>query len=67
MAADFNKDGKVNFEDYAILAGDWLKYNTNSVADISGPAGVFDNQVDKRDLDIFRDYWLKDIKDPNTW
>jgi hypothetical protein len=67
MAADFNKDEKVNFEDYAILAGDWLKYDTNSVADISGPAGIFDNQVDKRDLDAFRDYWLKDTKDPNTW
>jgi hypothetical protein len=65
MTADFNRNGIINFKDFAILANDWSK--TSSIADISGPGGVPDNMVNSYDLAAFCDYWLKDITEPSTW
>lgn len=57
LAADLNRDGWVNFEDFAILAGQWLQVPGSPSADIA-PAGG-DNIVDSLDLYIIAEQWLK--------
>jgi hypothetical protein len=65
--ADLNDSGKVGLEDFAYFAADWNATDVNSVADISGPNGLPDKNVDAYDLSLFARDWLKDINDPNTW
>jgi len=64
---DFNLDGKVNLEDFSYLGKDWMTTDVNSIADISGPNGLPDKNVDIHDLSLFARDWLKDSNDPNTW
>ncbi|MBN2593018.1 MAG: hypothetical protein JXA81_05875 [Sedimentisphaerales bacterium] len=51
--ADFNNDGIINGDDFAFLVRDWGKTNIDSVADISGPDGIPDRNVDDFDLRAF--------------
>lgn len=53
---DFDSDCKVNFRDFAILAGFWLKEGL--LADIAPPPAG-DGIVDRLDLDVLADNWLK--------
>jgi hypothetical protein len=61
------EDGLVNLVDYAVLANEWGKSDVNSIADISGPNGIPDKNVDFYDLGAFVDDYLKDIDKPSTW
>lgn len=56
--ADFNNDGNVNFQDYAMLAADWNAPTGNYLTDISGPSGISDGEVDIYDLTAFSGEWL---------
>lgn len=47
-SADFTYDGFVNFRDYCVLAGEWLKVQNPLKADL-----IDDNKVDRRDLAAF--------------
>lgn len=58
-AADINEDGAVNFEDFAILASQWLKVPGTPPADIAPPGG--DNFVDFLDLNEFANNWLNGV------
>jgi len=58
-AADINEDGAVNFEDFAILASQWLKVPGIPSADIA-PAGG-DNFVNFLDLNEFANNWLDGV------
>ena len=49
-----NNGGIVNFKDYAILANDWLRTDTNLPGDING-----DNVVHGNDLCILAENWLR--------
>ena len=57
--ADFQPDGSVDLEDYAILAAAWRSTpaddNWNPFCDISEPT---DNIIDERDLAVFSSNWL---------
>jgi hypothetical protein len=64
---DLNLDGRVDNTDFAYFAQDWNKTHINSVADISGPNGIPDKDVDYWDLSAFTGDYLKDINEPNTW
>jgi hypothetical protein len=50
---DFNVDGKVDFIDFAQLAGLWNE-STTGIEDLNG-----DDKVDIYDLDVFCIEWLK--------
>jgi len=52
-SADFNSDGLVNFNDYCILAEEWLKVENPLTADL-----IDDNRVDVQDLTEFCRQWL---------
>ena len=52
-SADFNDDGLVNFRDYNILAGEWLRNGNPLTADL-----VDDNKIDEQDLAEFCRQWL---------
>jgi hypothetical protein len=56
--ADFDTDGDVDFQDFAIFASAWQSSvgdgNWNPVCDISGS----DNVIDVLDLAVFTKYWL---------
>ncbi|MHC4890194.1 MAG: hypothetical protein ACYTEO_12115, partial [Planctomycetota bacterium] len=52
---DLNGDGKVNFEDYSILAQYWLK--DESPVDL-GPPPLGDGTVNRKDLAILAENWL---------
>ena len=67
IAGDFNLDGKVGLDDFAYFAQDWNASDVNSVADISGPNGLPDKNVNAYDLSLFTRDYLKDANDPNTW
>jgi hypothetical protein len=67
LLSDLNEDGRVGLDDFAYLGADWNATDVNSVADISGPYGIPDKNVDFYDLGAFIDDYLKDINDPNTW
>ena len=64
---DLNLDGKVGLPDFAYFAPYWGARDVNSVADISGPNGIPDKNVDYWDLGAFSDDYLKDINEPDTW
>jgi hypothetical protein len=64
---DLNLDGRVDLDDFAYLSADWNATDVNSVADISGPDGIPDKNVDYWDLGAFSDDYLRDINEPGTW
>jgi hypothetical protein len=64
---DFNLDGKVGLDDFAYFAADWNATDVNSIADISGPNGIPDRNVDFYDLKAFGDNYLKDSNDPDNY
>jgi hypothetical protein len=57
LVADLNQDGIVNFEDFAILANQWLQPPGTPSADIA-PAPVGDNVVNGLDLLGLTEQWL---------
>jgi len=67
ILSDLNDNGIVNFEDFALLANDWMKTQGQYIGDICGPNGIPDGYVNGYDLSAFGDDWLKDVNDPNTW
>jgi len=64
LLSDLNENGRVELEDFAYFAQDWNATDVNSIADISGPNGIPDKNVDFYDLGAFADDYLKDINDP---
>jgi len=52
-SADFNADGLVDFRDYNILAGEWLRNENPLTADL-----IDDNKIDEQDLADFCRQWL---------
>ncbi len=52
-SADFNSDGLVNFNDYCVLAEEWLKSVEPLTADL-----IDDNKIDEQDLAEFSYQWL---------
>ncbi len=52
-SADFNDDGLVDFHDYNILAGEWLRDGNPLTADL-----IDDNKIDELDLAEFCRQWL---------
>jgi len=52
---DFDGNDRVDFIDYAFLAGQWLQRSTSDSADLNGDGGV-----DFEDLEIFAENWLAD-------
>lgn len=64
---DLNLRRRADMQDFAYLAQDWGKTDVNSIADISGPSGVPDKNLNIYDLALFSRDWLKDCNDPNTW
>ena len=54
--SDFTVDGEVNFEDYAILAMEWLETGDDLTADIYPIGG--DTIVNWSDLQVLADQWL---------
>ncbi|MHC4086241.1 MAG: hypothetical protein ACYSU3_15290 [Planctomycetota bacterium] len=59
--ADLNDDGRVDKEDYCILANDWSE--EESPVDIA-PQPLGDGKVDFRDLAFLIEYWLTAITIP---
>ncbi|MDD5064685.1 MAG: hypothetical protein PHQ35_08025 [Phycisphaerae bacterium] len=55
-SADLDRDGDVDFVDFAILASQWLEAPGEPSADIAPPDG--DGIVDMWDLDALADKWL---------
>jgi hypothetical protein len=53
---DFNGDGRVDFQDFAIFARYW--YQTETLADVA-PQPIPDGIVDFNDLFVFCENWLK--------
>jgi hypothetical protein len=74
--ADLNRDGKVDFRDYAIWANNFGRNDPNTLGDNVG-SDVNDLDaysdinrngiVDFNDLSLFSGEWLWDANDPNTW
>jgi hypothetical protein len=58
---DYNDDGKVNFEDFAVFAQYW--HQAGSLADIA-PQPVPDGVVDYKDLFVFCQNWLAATRIP---
>jgi len=56
--SDLNKDGYIDFCDFAILANDHGKTGNALAGDISGPDSVSDGKVDFYDLAYFSKGWL---------
>jgi hypothetical protein len=58
LMVDFDDDGDVDFEDFAVLAAAWLSQpgqpNWNAACDISTPKNI----IDEYDLKVFCDNWL---------
>ena len=52
-SADFNADGLIDFHDYSILAGEWLRDGNPLTADL-----VDDNKIDVQDVAEFCRQWL---------
>ena len=66
LLTDLDDSNEVNFEDFAIFAEDWQKGPGQYIADITGPSGIPDGNVDNYDVAAFCEDWLKDINDPST-
>lgn len=58
LIADLNQDGIVNFEDFAVLANQWLQEPGEPSADIA-PFAWGDNIVNMLDLRVLAEQWLK--------
>jgi hypothetical protein len=58
IAADINRDGLVNFLDFAILAGQWRQEPGIPSADIA-PLFLGDNIVNMLDLRVLARQWLR--------
>ncbi len=56
---DFDNNNEINFIDFAILAGQWLRVPGSPSADIAPE--VPDNFVDFLDLEVFVENWLLDL------
>jgi hypothetical protein len=52
LPGDFNLDGRVDLQDLAVMAGQWLKRQANLVSDVDG-----DGKVDFKDFWIFGENW----------
>jgi len=69
--ADLNRDGKVNFLDFAIFASRWKDTGIDKGSDptvLSDYADIDgDGTVEVNDLGDFCSKWLWDANDPNTW
>ncbi|MBA7675514.1 hypothetical protein ES703_83750 [subsurface metagenome] len=59
---DFSGDGKVNFEDFSILAQYW-RFQGESSVDIA-PAPLGDGEVNSHDLRVFAENWLTATRIP---
>jgi len=53
-SGDFNGDGFVDFRDYCILAGEWMKSEEPLTADL-----IDDNKINEQDLAEFCYQWLR--------
>lgn len=62
--ADFDIDGDIDFEDFVVLAGQWLHTGEALSADIFPYGG--NSIVNHWDLDVFVKYWLASILPPIT-
>lgn len=56
---DFNKDTKVDFADFAILASHWQATDCNDPNWCEGTDLDMDRNVDFNDVKLFTDYWLE--------
>jgi len=72
--SDLNKDGKVDFHDFAILANDYGETGNALAGDISGEYNISDGHVDFYDVAYFSGGWLNkrvypvyDIRDANEF
>jgi len=70
--SDLNKDGDVDFYDFAMLANDYGKTGNALAGDISGADGISDGNVDFHDVAYFSEGWLNkrvypvyDVRDAN--
>ena len=59
LLSDLNDNGIVNFQDFAMLANDWMKNEGGLVGDISDSNGLPDGKVDYHDLSRMAEDWLK--------
>jgi hypothetical protein len=59
--ADFDRDGKVDFKDFSILAQYW--FEDEPLVDIA-PAPLGDDIVNSKDLRVFAEHWLTATKIP---
>jgi hypothetical protein len=59
---DFNKDTKVDFRDFAVLASYWQEANCGDVNDCEGTDLNTNGSVDVNDLMLFCEYWLERTK-----
>jgi hypothetical protein len=64
---DISLDGRVDNTDFAYFAPYWGATDVNSIADISGPNGIPDKNVNFYDLEAFAGDYLRDINEPSTW
>ncbi len=60
---DYNKDGNVDFQDFAILAAQWLETSAGEFS--SDP--IDKRQVDFTDLAVLADYWLTGVRLAAYW
>ena len=56
---DFNDDGIVNFEDFAVLGSNWRRTDCTEPENCSGTDLDTDGDVDYIDLKSFADFWLE--------
>jgi hypothetical protein len=59
IPGDFNRDGKVDFEDFAIMASHWLNTNCAANNHCDGTDLDLSGTVDCNDLMIFCRHWLE--------
>jgi len=64
---NFDLHSRVDLSDLTYMSKDWRETDINSIADISGPNGIPDKNVDFHDFSLFARDYLKNINDPNTW